>query len=208
MKRISTLLLFLSLAVTAFAQTAEEIVARMDEVMEKYESSEGIAMTMDMKIPLLGTFSSSVKSHGDKLRMEMDVKGEHMITYVDGDTEWDYHVKEKVIKIKKRDASKKSQEEENMKMFQSATEGYDVSISKETDKAWYLRCKKSRTNTNKDDPKNMDLVVAKDSYLPISLSTKMYGITITMRDLGFDVTDQDVTFREADYPGVQIVDER
>ncbi len=54
----------------------------------------------------------------------------------------------------------------------------------------------------------MDLVVAKDSYLPISLSTKMYGITITMRDLGFDVTDQDVTFREADYPGVQIVDER
>jgi len=208
MKRISALLLFLSLAVTAFAQTAEEIVARMDEVMEKYESSEGIAMTMDMKIPLLGTFSSSVKSHGDKLRMEMDVKGEHMITYVDGDTEWDYHVKEEVIKIKKRDASKKSQEEENMKMFQSATEGYDVSISKETDKAWYLRCKKSRTNTNKDDPKNMDLVVAKDSYLPISLSTKMYGITITMRDLGFDVTDQDVTFREADYPGVQIVDER
>ncbi len=208
MKRISTLILFLSLAVTAFAQTAEEIVARMDEVMEKYESSEGIAMTMDMKIPLLGTFSSSVKSYGDKLRMEMDVKGEHMITYVDGDTEWDYNVKEKVIKIKKRDASKKSQEEENMKMFQSATEGYDVSISKETDKAWYLRCKKSRTNTNKDDPKNMDLVVAKDSYLPISLSTKMYGITITMRDLGFDVTDQDVTFREADYPGVQIVDER
>ena len=208
MKRISTLILFLSLAVTAFAQTAEEIVARMDEVMEKYESSEGIAMTMDMKIPLLGTFSSSVKSHGDKLRMDMDVKGEHVITYVDGDTEWDYNVKEKVIKIKKRDASKKSQEEENMKMFQSATEGYDVSISKETDKAWYLRCKKSRTNTNKDDPKNMDLVVAKDSYLPISLSTKMYGITITMRDLGFDVTDQDVTFREADYPGVQIVDER
>ena len=208
MKRISTLILFLSLAVTAFAQTAEEIVARMDEIMEKYESSEGIAMTMDMKIPLLGTFSSSVKSYGDKLRMDMDVKGEHMITYVDGDTEWDYNVKEKVIKIKKRDASKKSQEEENMKMFQSATEGYDVSISKETDKAWYLRCKKSRTNTNKDDPKNMDLVVAKDSYLPISLSTKMYGITITMRDLGFDVTDQDVTFREADYPGVQIVDER
>jgi outer membrane lipoprotein-sorting protein len=209
MKKILYILVTLVLSsVSVFAQTPEEIIAQMDQVMEKYEAKDGFAMVMEMKIPILGTFASAVKSWGDKMRMEMDVKGEQMITYIDGDTEWDYNVKEKVIKIKKRDVTKKSKEEENMKMFQSATEGYDVSISKETDKAWYLRCKKSRTNTNKDDPKNMDLVVAKDSYLPISLSTKMYGITITMRDLGFDVTDQDVTFREADYPGVQIVDER
>ena len=208
MKRILTFICALVLATAAFAQTPEEIVVEMGKAMEKHEVTDGFAMVMEMKIPILGTFASAVKSWGDKMRMEMDVKGEQVITYIDGDTEWDYNVKEKVIKIKKRDVTKKSKEEENMKMFQSATDGYDVSISKETDKAWYLRCKKSRTNTNKDDPKNMDLVVAKDSYLPISLSTKMYGITITMRDLGFDVTDQDVTFREADYPGVQIVDER
>ena len=208
MKRILTFICALVLTTAAFAQTPEEIVVEMGKAMEKYEVTDGFAMVMEMKIPILGTFASAVKSWGDKMRMEMDVKGEQVITYIDGDTEWDYNVKEKVIKIKKRDVTKKSKEEENMKMFQSATDGYDVSISKETDKAWYLRCKKSRSNTNKDDPKNMDLVIAKGTYMPISLSAKVSGITITMRDLDFNVTEKDVTFNQADYPGVKIVDER
>ena len=209
MKKILYILVTLVLSsVSVFAQTPEEIIAQMDQVMEKYEAKDGFAMVMEMKIPILGTFASAVKSWGDKMRMEMDVKGEQMITYIDGDTEWDYNVKEKVIKIKKRDVTKKSKEEENMKMFQSATEGYDVSISKETDKAWFLRCKKNRSNTNKDDPKNMDLVIAKGTYMPISLSAKVSGITITMRDLDFNVTEKDVTFNQANYPGVKVVDER
>ena len=209
MKKILYILVTLVLSsVSVFAQTPEEIIAQMDQVMEKYEAKDGFAMVMEMKIPILGTFASAVKSWGDKMRMEIDVKGEQIITYIDGDTEWDYNVKEKVIKIKKRDVTKKSKEEENMKMFQSATEGYDVSISKETDKAWFLRCKKNRSNTNKDDPKNMDLVIAKGTYMPISLSAKVSGITITMRDLDFNVTEKDVTFNQADYPGVKVVDER
>ena len=209
MKKILYILVTLVLSsVSVFAQTPEEIIAQMDQVMERHEAKDGFAMVMEMKIPILGSFASAVKSWGDKMRMEMDVKGEQMITYIDGDTEWDYNVKEKVIKIKKRDVTKKSKEEENMKMFQSATDGYDVSISKETDKAWYLRCKKSRSNTNKDDPKNMDLVIAKGTYMPLSLSAKVSGITITMRDLDFNVTEKDVTFNQADYPGVKVVDER
>ena len=208
MKRILTFICALVLTTAAFAQTPEEIVVEMGKAMEKHEVTDGFAMVMEMKIPILGTFASAVKSWGDKMRMEMDVKGEQVITYIDGDTEWDYNVKEKVIKIKKRDVTKKSKEEENMKMFQSATEGYDVSISKETDKAWFLRCKKNRSNTNKDDPKNMDLVIAKGTYMPLSLSAKVSGITITMRDLDFNVTEKDVTFNQADYPGVKVVDER
>ena len=209
MKKILYILVTLVLSsVSVFAQTPEEIIAQIDQVTEKHEAKDGFAMVMEMKIPILGTCASAVKSWGDKMRMEIDVKGEQMITYIDGDTEWDYNVKEKVIKIKKRDVTKKTKEEENMKMFQSATEGYDVSISKETDKAWFLRCKKNRSNTNKDDPKNMDLVVAKGTYMPISLSAKVSGITITMRDLDFNVTEKDVTFNQADYPGVKVVDER
>lgn len=209
MKKILYILIALVISsVSAIAQTPEEIVSQMDRVMEKYQAEDGFAMVMEMKIPILGTFATAVKSRGDKTRMEMNVKGEQVITYIDGDTEWDYNVKDNVIKIKKHDTSKKSQEEENVQMFQNATEGYDVTISKETDKAWYLRCKKSRTNTNKDDPKNMDLVVAKGTYMPISLSAKASGITITMRDLDFNVTEKDVTFNQADYPGVKIVDER
>lgn len=60
--------------------------------------------------------------------------------------------------------------------------------------AWYLQCKKIKTNTNKDDPKTMGLVVAKGTYHPISLSAKVSGITVTMCDLSFNVSEKQVTF--------------
>ena len=209
MKRILSLLCSLVLASAAvFAQTPEEIIARMDEAMEQHDSRSGLAMTMEMKIFILGTFSTDVKTRGDKIRMETNAADKHLITWMDGDTEYDYNVGGKVITIKHRNASSTSKEEENMKMFKSATEGYDVSLTKETDSAWHFRCKKNRSNTNKDDPKTMDLVVAKGTYLPVSLSAKVSGITITMSDLSFDVTEKEVTFDPAAYPGVIIQDQR
>ena len=54
----------------------------------------------------------------------------------------------------------------------------------------------------------MDLVVAKDSYYPRSLSTRVSGVSVTMRDMVFDVTESQVTFNPADYPGVTVKDER
>ena len=54
----------------------------------------------------------------------------------------------------------------------------------------------------------MDLVIAKGTYQPVSLSTKLKGVTVTLRNLYFKVTEKEVTFNPADYPGVTIVDER
>ena len=54
----------------------------------------------------------------------------------------------------------------------------------------------------------MDLVVAKGTYWPVSLSTSVTAATMTMRDLSFGVTEKQVTFDEKDYPGVKIVDKR
>ena len=93
-------------------------------------------------------------------------------------------------------------------MFNSVTDGYDVSIDKETDDAWYLYCKKLRSNPDKDAPKKITLVIAKGTYMPISLTTKVDGVTITMYDITFGVTEQQVTFNPADYPGVTINDQR
>ena len=95
-----------------------------------------------------------------------------------------------------------------MKMFQSATEGYDVSIAKETAEAWTIKCRKNRFNTNKDDPKNMEIVVAKETFYPMSLSAKVEMVTVTMRNLKFNVTEQEVIFDKADYPGATIIDKR
>ncbi len=208
MKRFFALLTALTLVVAAYAQTAEEIVARMDAAMEQVSAANGFRMTMDIKIPILGTMSSDAWSLGDKMRLEAQMMGKKLVTWQDGQTEWTYDAGENTITIENQDKTKKSDEEENMKMFQSATEGYDVSIAKETSSAWTIKCKKNRFNTNKDDPKNMEIVIAKDTYYPMSLSAKVDLVTVTMRNLKFNVTEEEVTFNKADYPGATIIDKR
>lgn len=208
MKRFFALLTALVLAGAAYAQTAEEIVARMDAAMEQVSAENGFRMTMDIKIPILGTMSSDAWSLGDKMRLEANMMGKKLVTWQDGQTEWTYDAGENTITIENQDKTKKSDEQENMKMFQSATEGYDVSIAKETSSAWTIKCKKNRFNTNKDDPKNMEIVIAKDTYYPMSLSAKVDLVTVTMRNLKFNVTEEEVTFNKADYPGATIIDKR
>ena len=208
MKRFFALLTALTLAVAAYAQTAEEIVARMDASMEQVSAENGFRMTMDIKIPILGTMSSDAWSLGDKMRLEAQMMGKKLVTWQDGQTEWTYDAGENTITIENQDKTKKSDEKENMKMFQSATEGYDVSIAKETSTSWTIKCKKNRFNTNKDDPKNMEIVIAKDTYYPMSLSAKVDLVTVTMRNLKFNVTEEEVTFNKADYPGATIIDKR
>ena len=208
MKRFFALLAACVLAVAAYAQTAEEIIARMDQVMDQVDESGGLRMTMDIKIPILGTMSSKAWALGDKMRLEAEMSGKKIVSWQDGRTEWTYDAGENTITIENQDQTKKSDKKENMKMFQSATEGYDVSIAKETDTAWTIKCRKNRSNTNKDDPKNMEIVVAKGTYYPVSLSAKVDLVTVTMRDLQFQVSEKDVTFNRADYPGATIIDKR
>ena len=208
MKRFFALLTALTLAVAAYAQTAEEIVAKMDAAMEQVSAENGFRMTMDIKIPILGTMSSDAWSLGDKMRLEANMMGKKLVTWQDGQTEWTYDAGENTITIENQDKTKKSDEKENMKMFQSATEGYDVSIAKENADSWTIKCKKNRSNTNKDDPKNMEIVVAKGTYYPMSLSAKVDMVTVTLRNLQFNVSEKDVTFNKADYPGATIIDKR
>ena len=206
MKRLMTFLAAVAFAVGAFAQTAEEIIARMEAEMDKHEA-DGIIMSMDIKIPILGTMSSKAYALGDKMRVEGKTLGVSIITWSDGVTEWTYDSKKNEVEIKKEDPKKKEEESE-AEMFSGITEGYDVSLQKETADAWYILCKKSKNNTEKDDPKTMNLVVAKGTYYPISLKAKASGVTVTLRDVSFGVTEQQVTFNPKDYPTATIVDKR
>ena len=58
MRKIFTFIAAMALALAAFAQTPEEIVARMEDEMSKREVDGGFVMTMDLKIPILGTMTS------------------------------------------------------------------------------------------------------------------------------------------------------
>ena len=208
MKKIIAIISFIALATSAMAQTAEEIITRMDAEMSKHNESEGFAMTMDMKIIFIGTISSRSYILGDKMRIEANRDGKDFITWSDGKTEWSYDSEKNEIEITNAKPKEKSEVESDTKMFTGITEGYDVKIDKETPTEWHIRCKRSKSNPDKDAPKKMDLVVAKGTYWPVSLSTSVTATTVTMRDLSFGVTEKQVTFDEKDYPGVKIVDKR
>ena len=184
MRKIACILSFLIFSLTLGAQTAEEILQRVDQIMTEGEK-QGISMTVETKVPVLGKMNMKTLTLGDKMRMETRIMGVDFITWSDGDTDWSYDSKSKEV-----------------------TDGYDVSIKKETADAWYINCRKSKSNTNKDDPQKMELVVRKGTFHPISLSTKISGVTLTMKDLRFGVSETEVTFDIKQYPGAKIVDKR
>ena len=208
MKRLFAIISFIALATTAMAQTAEEIVSRMNAEISKHNESEGFAITMDMKIILVGTISSRSYVLGDKMRLEANKDGKDFVTWSDGKTEWSYDSETNEIEITNAKPKEKSDKDSNTKMFKDVTEGYDVRIDKETATEWHIRCKRSKSNPDKDAPKRMDLVVAKGTYWPVSLTTSVTAASVTMRDISFGVTEEQVTFNSKDYPGVTIVDKR
>ena len=208
MKKLLSIIAFIAFAGVAIAQTPEEIISRMEAEMAKHDEKEGLAMTMDMKIPILGTFSSRTYTLGDKYRIEVSEDGKQTISWSDGKTDWTYSSEKNEIEIKKHEVMEKTETEGDAKMFSGITDGYDVKLDKETSDSWQFLCKRSKSNPDKDAPKKMTLIVAKGTYMPISLSAKVSAITITMRDLSYGVTEEQVTFNPKNYPTATIVDKR
>ena len=207
MKKILFLLLpALLAAATLSAQTPEEIIARVDQETARFDA-EGCSMVMELKFPIIGAVATTIYTRGDKYKMIMSIKGDTSISWSDGVTDWDYESSKNTVTIKPHKADGSS-EADNAKMMEGITEGYDVRLKKETADTWQFRCTKSKTNTNKDDPKNMDLVVSKATYLPVSLTARAGGLTITMRDVSIGVSEQEVTFDASKYATAKIIDER
>ena len=194
------------LSFSAWSQTPEEILERMGEVFDAHEP-EGLVMTMDTKIPILGTMSVKTYSLGEKTRMETTMMGITAIMWSDGQTKWDYDSKKNEVTIS-YDSDTAGKEDSDAEMFDEISDGYDLSIKKETADVWYIQCKKSRSNKDKDAPKNVEVVVAKETFYPVSLKTSMSGVSVTIRDISFGVSEKTVTFDLADYPGVTVVDKR
>ena len=207
MKKLIAIISFIALATTAMAQTVEEIITRMEAEMSKHDESEGVAMTMDMKIIFVGTISSRNYVLGDKMRIEAYKDGKDFVTWSDGKTEWVYDSEKNEIEITNAKPKEKAETNSDTKLFQGITDGYEVKIDKETATEWHIRCKRSKSNPDKDAPKRMDLVVAKGTYWPVSLSTSVTAATVTLRDISFVVTEQQVTFPK-EFPNANLIDKR
>lgn len=197
----------LASAAMMVAQTPREIIDRMDAEMNKSDQA-GLSITMEMGIPIIGKVSARINTRGDYSRTEMSVKEIKSTLWSDGTTTWTYTPKDNELVIENASKSSSSNED-NVEMFKGITAGYDVNLTKETADAWYFDCKKSKTNTEKDDPKKMNLVVAKGTYLPIELSTKVNGISISMKNPVIGVNEADVKFDMSKVPaGVKVTDKR
>ena len=208
MKKLIAIISFIALAAAAMAQTAEEIVTRMDAEMSKHDESEGFAMTMDVKMIIIGTVSSRSYILGDKMRIEANRDDMEFISWKDEKTEWSYDSEKNEIEIKNVEPKEKSETNSDTKLFKGITDGYDIKINKETDTEWHIRCKRSRSNPDKDAPKRMDLVVAKGTFWPVILTTSVTAATVTIRDISFGVTEEQVTFNPKEFPNATIVDNR
>ncbi len=204
---ITTLLLSLATVAAALAQTPREIISRMEEKLDSFDT-ENVYMICDVKVPVLGTMTTYVYSYGEKSRVEATIMGVQIITWDDGTTSWTYNSKTDEVEIEDSAAGEKNDSEGDMSMLDNIADGYDLTIAKETPEAWHISCKKSKSNKSKDDPRSMELVVAKGSFLPVSLSAKMSGVSMTMHDMRFNVTEAQCTFNPADYPTAKIIDNR
>ena len=207
MKKIFCILATLFAATALFAQSTEEILARMDEQTERF-TPEGFSMIMEIKLPILGTMGTTAYILGDKYKLVSEVKGDVLMYWSDKVTEWEYDASKNEVTITNAKPSEESQAESNVKMLKGVTDGYDVRLRSETDEVWNFRCTKSKTNKDKDDPRTMDLVVAKGSYMPVSLKSTLKGVTVTMRNFAVGLTEEDVTFDASTFTNAKIIDKR
>ena len=198
-------------AMAAFSQTGAEIIDRMNERINS-RTGDGISLIVDVKVPVLGAVATKKAVLGEKRRLDVKMKEHNVITFSEKDTIWIYTEETNSIIISNdsvmAQAKSSNQGGMDVDMFGDLTEGYDITIKSQNLVKWELSCKRKRSNKDDDAPKNITLEVRKETYEPISMSTKMMGINCTMHDFKFGISEKEVTFNEADFPGVTIVDNR
>ena len=210
MKKILLFVCAFVWAVSSFAQTGLEILNRMNERINSHES-DGVVMYIDIKIPVLGAVTTKTLHLGDNTRMEIEVSGEKIITFLEDTIQWVYIPaanEASILGSSQKSSNPAADSGMNIGLFNDVADGYDVSIKSENLVKWELACKKKRSNPDKDAPKNITIEVRKETYHPLSFSSKMMGLTFTMRDFSFGVNEDQVKFNPDNYPGITITDKR
>ena len=192
----------------AFAQTPEEIIARMEQQLNRAEQ-EGLAMDLVIKVPIVGELRSHNLVRGKKIRSEISAEGKEAVNWADKDlgTMWTYDISAGEVTVTNTDASD-TDSQSGSKMMLGITDGYDIVLKEETSDAWVFVCNKKKSNPDKDDPKKIDLAVAKKTNLPLYFRAKKGLVTVSFEKVAIGVSENQVTFRESDCPGARIIDKR
>ena len=87
MKRILCFAIAFVCVTLTFAQTGLEIVNNMNRMMSD-RKSEGLCVTIDVKIPIVGTVVTRTYSNGSKTRLEIESSKINLITFMEDSTQW------------------------------------------------------------------------------------------------------------------------
>ena len=120
MKKLFSVIVSLVFALSVWAQSAEAILAKMEEAINQHEK-EGVAMVVETKVPVVGTVRMKSLMLGDKVRMETKILGHQIIIWDDGETEYTLDAKKKELDIVKS-SGVSAQDSGDMGMFSGITE--------------------------------------------------------------------------------------
>ncbi|MBO6079223.1 MAG: hypothetical protein J6P66_10820 [Bacteroidaceae bacterium] len=201
MKKIVCTVFSLVWAVTAFSQSAAEIVLKMQDYVGEHES-EGISF----KENLISFYNA-----GNKYCVISDKS----IWYTDFDNQrkWVYTADNKEIETSAatvEDANTIGNYYNGLDYIKPA---YRYKITAETDDAWVITGKKKLLTQYQDAAKKVEFTIKKDTYQPVSVA--FYDVIdgepsdiveITRKtDIRFGVSEQEVTFNSGDYPDVTFI---
>lgn len=200
-----TLAAVLMSSAALYAQTPEEVVAKMQEQL-LCADAEGYAMDMTMKMAIVGSATTHILVRGEKTKIQIAGNSGSEIDWTDATTKWAYDPAKADVTVSAKPVEGKK--DGDLAPFMNLTEGYKVISKGETADEWIFVCKKLSTNKDKDAAKKIDLKVSKKTCLPTFLQMKKSIVTMTIENVALGVTEDEVTFRPEDYPGVKIVDNR
>ena len=189
------------------AQTPEEIVQKMSTEMQRGEA-EGFAMDLSIKMPIIGTVTAHNLINGKKLKSTIVGKDRISVSWSDPTTKWEYESTTGEITISSKDSPTAENNDTDYGIPDGIVDGYKLKLRKETPEAWYILCKKARDNKDKDDPKKMELVVSKATYLPVCISSKRSLISVMIENYTLGVPESSVTFNPDEFPEAKIIDKR
>lgn len=198
---------FLSATVT-FAQTGLEIVTRMNQRMSDRQS-EGMCMSADVKIPVMGTVTTKTYAYGNKRRMDVESSKINTITFIDDTLQWTYVKGSTEVVLTNLNIGKRSDNPgTDTGMFDDIPDAYDITIKSQNAVKWELQCKRKKNIDDDDYPKHLTLEVRKETFEPISMNFKVMGISMSMHHIIFGIPESKVTFNPDDFPGVTVIDQR
>lgn len=198
---------FLSATVT-FAQTGLEIVTRMNQRMSDRQS-EGMCMSADVKIPVMGTVTTKTYAYGNKRRMDVESSKINTITFIDDTLQWTYVKGSTEVVLTNLNIGKRSDNPgTDTGMFDDIPDAYDITIKSQNAVKWELQCKRKKNIDDDDYPKHLTLEVRKETFEPISMNFKVMGISMSMHHIIFGIPESKVTFNLDDFPGVTVSDQR